>query len=278
MIKFSILVAVCSTISARTHRVQHDVYWNSSNPVFEPFDNAIDSPGYYELPARPLDIIKFHCPRRKAREFSLIYKVSFEEFQRCSLSPSAALVVSCDGEHHSGRYTLQSDEAENGQVYFITTSFGDKEGLYNRRLGLCNEKNMRMAVNFDGKELILRQDPVLGSDIDLQRLLKDRFYLAEENGELNWKKNVLPDVEFDWKTYLQNHDRKMKFDKSLQIEPIPLDDEFVTRWEELRNHRIENELGFLVQSETIVGKAASTFCTSVTIIVVAAFITMHWMR
>ncbi|CAJ0591862.1 unnamed protein product [Cylicocyclus nassatus] len=108
--------------------------------------------------------------------------------------------------------------------------------------------------------------------------MKDRFYLAEENGELNWKKNVLPDVEFDWKTYLQNHDRKMKFDKSLQIEPIPLDDEFVTRWEELRNHRIENELGFLVQSETVVEKAASTFCTSVTIVVAAAFITMHWMR
>ncbi|KHJ82174.1 hypothetical protein OESDEN_18134 [Oesophagostomum dentatum] len=104
---------------------------------------------------------------------------------------------------------------------------------------------MRMAVIFDGKEMILRRDPVLGSDVDLQRLLKDRFYLAEENGELNWKKNVLPDVDFDWKTYLQNHNRKLKFDKSLQIEPIPLDDEFVSRWEELRGRVSEILLGTL---------------------------------
>lgn len=41
-------------------------------------------------------------------------------------------------------------------------------------------------------------------------------------------------LDFDWRTYLQNHNRKLKFDKSLQIEPIPLDDEFVSRWEELR--------------------------------------------
>ncbi|KHJ87377.1 Ephrin [Oesophagostomum dentatum] len=260
MVRLSFLLAVCTVFSVHAHRVQHEVYWNSTNPVFEPFDNAIDSPGYYELSARPLDTIKFHCPKRKIKEYSLIYKVSFEEFQRCSLGPNAELVVSCDGEHHTVRYTLIPDETEPGQVYFITTSSGRKEGLYNRRLGLCNEKNMRMAVIFDGKEMILRRDPVLGSDVDLQRLLKDRFYLAEENGELNWKKNVLPDVDFDWKTYLQNHNRKLKFDKSLQIEPIPLDDEFVSRWEELRgrNQRIENELGFLVQAE----EAAQNFLQS----------------
>ncbi|EYC32695.1 hypothetical protein Y032_0002g1047 [Ancylostoma ceylanicum] len=234
MVRFSVLLAVCSVFSARAHRVHHDVYWNSSNPVFEPFDNAIDSPGYYELSARPLDIVKFHCPRRKAKEFSLIYKVSFEEFQRCSLGADAQLVVSCDGEHHIVRYTLVPGQADQGQIYFITTSSGKKEGLYDRRLGLCNEKNMRMAVIFDGKELIQGRDPLLGLNIDLERLLQDRFYLAEENGELSWKKNVLPDVDFDWRTYLQNHNRKLKFDKSLQIEPIPLDDEFVSRWEELR--------------------------------------------
>ncbi|KAK6752106.1 hypothetical protein RB195_003491 [Necator americanus] len=258
MIWRSVLLVVCSVFSVLAHRAHHDVYWNSSNPVFEPFDNAIDSPGYYELTARPLDTIKFHCPRRKSKEFSLIYKVSFEEFQRCSLSNSAELVVTCDGEHHTVRYTLNPDESEPGQIYFITTSSGKKEGLYDRRLGLCNEKNMRMAVIFDGKDLIEHRDPLLGSDIDLQRLIQDRFYLAEENGELNWKKNVLPDVDFDWKTYLQNHNRKLKFDKSLQIEPIPLDDDFVNRWEELRNQRIENELGFLARPEETVEVVRST--------------------
>ncbi|KAL6737735.1 hypothetical protein Aduo_011354 [Ancylostoma duodenale] len=281
MVRFSVLLAVCSVFSTRAHRAHHDVYWNSSNPVFEPFDNAIDSPGYYELSARPLDIIKFHCPRRRAKEFSLIYKVSFEEFQRCSLGSDAALVVSCDGEHHIVRYTLVPDQTEQGQIYFITTSSGKKEGLYDRRLGLCNEKNMRMAVIFDGKELIQGRDPLLGLNVDLERLLQDRFYLAEENGELSWKKNVLPDVDFDWRTYLQNHNRKLKFDKSLQIEPIPLDDEFVSRWEELRNQRIENELGFLAQpKETVdeVVESAATNCATFIATLAGLVTVFYWIR
>ncbi|KAK6024827.1 hypothetical protein OSTOST_09298, partial [Ostertagia ostertagi] len=69
---FAIITSYFSTLALRGHH--HDVYWNSSNPIFEPFDNAIDSPGYYELVARPLDIVRFHCPRRKAKEYSLIYK------------------------------------------------------------------------------------------------------------------------------------------------------------------------------------------------------------
>ncbi|KAK6041900.1 hypothetical protein COOONC_20595 [Cooperia oncophora] len=79
--------------------------------------------------------------------------------------------------------------------------------------------------------------------------MHDRVYLAEENGELNWKKNVLPDVDFDWSTYLQNQNPRLKFDKSIQIEPIPLDNEFITRWERLRNQRHRNELGFFAQTE-----------------------------
>ncbi|KAK5969448.1 Ephrin RBD domain-containing protein, partial [Trichostrongylus colubriformis] len=175
--------------------------------------------------------------------------VSLEEFQRCSLGNSAELVASCDGEHQVIRYTLVQDDYQPGQLYFITTSSGKKDGLYDRRLGLCNEKNMRMAVLFGTDTLIQRHDPLLGSDVDLQRLMRDRFYLAEENGELNWKKNVLPELDFDWKSYLQNQKRKLKFDKSLQIEPIPLDNEFITRWEQLRNQRHQNELGFFAGTE-----------------------------
>uniref|UniRef100_A0A0K0DJS2 Ephrin RBD domain-containing protein n=1 Tax=Angiostrongylus cantonensis TaxID=6313 RepID=A0A0K0DJS2_ANGCA len=171
MVRFGILLTVCSFFIVNAEQEQYDVYWNSSNPLFEPFDNAIDSPGYYELAARPLDIINFHCPRRKAKEYSLIHKVSFEEFQRCSLGATAELVGSCDA-----------------------TSSGKKDGLFVRRLGLCNEKNMRMAVVFGTEAVIERRDPILGTDVDLQELMQNRFYLAEENGELNWKKNVLPDV------------------------------------------------------------------------------------
>ncbi|VDM62227.1 unnamed protein product [Angiostrongylus costaricensis] len=178
MVRFGILLTVCSFFIVNAEQEQYDVYWNSSNPLFEPFDNAIDSPGYYELPARPLDIINFHCPRRKAKEYSLIHKIE-------------------------------------------------------------------------------RRDPILGIDVDLQELMQNRFYLAEENGELNWKKNVLPDVEFDWKSYLQNHNRKLKFDKSIQIEPIPLDDNFISRWKQLRNQREQNELGFLSQNEEMVEKSKS---------------------
>ncbi|PIO64895.1 Ephrin [Teladorsagia circumcincta] len=196
MIRFSVLLAIITscypTLALRGHH--HDVYWNSSNPIFEPFDNAIDSPGYYELVARPLDIVRFHCPRKRAKEYSLIYKVSLEEFQRCSLGKNAELAASCDGEHHIVRYTLIQDEYQPEQLYFITTSSGTIEGLYDRRLGLCNEKNMRMAVLFGTENVIQRHDPLLGSEVDLQRLMRDRFYLAEENGELNWKKNVLPDI------------------------------------------------------------------------------------
>ncbi|KAE9419851.1 hypothetical protein Angca_004249 [Angiostrongylus cantonensis] len=257
MVRFGILLTVCSFFIVNAEQEQYDVYWNSSNPLFEPFDNAIDSPGYYELAARPLDIINFHCPRRKAKEYSLIHKVSFEEFQRCSLGATAELVGSCDGEHHVIHHLLKQDEFEPGQVYFITTSSGKKDGLFVRRLGLCNEKNMRMAVVFGTEAVIERRDPILGTDVDLQELMQNRFYLAEENGELNWKKNVLPDVEFDWKSYLQNHNRKLKFDKSIQIEPIPLDDDFISRWKQLRNQREQNELGFLSQTAEMVEKSKS---------------------
>ncbi|VDO88201.1 unnamed protein product [Heligmosomoides polygyrus] len=273
MICFGILLAVFAYYPSHATRAHHDVYWNSSNPLFEPFDNAIDTPGYYELPAKPLDIVKFHCPRRRAKEFSLIYKVSLEEFERCSLGKNAELIASCDGEHPVVRHTLVQDQFQPGQLYYITTSSGKKEGLQDRRLGLCNEKNMRMAIQ--------RHDPLLTSDVDLQRLMQDRFYLAEENGELNWKKNVLPDIDFDWRTYLQNQNRKLKFDKSIQIEPIPLDDEFFNRWEQLRNQHEDNELGFLIKAEEaiIADTPSSGGTTSLTLTLVSAlFAALQWLR
>ncbi|XGW26807.1 hypothetical protein V3C99_007412 [Haemonchus contortus] len=281
MLWFSVLLVAFTYYTAMAiHGHHHDVYWNSSNPIFEPFDNAIDSPGYYELVAKPLDIVRFHCPRRKAKEYSLIYKVSLEEFQRCSLGKNAELAASCDGENHVVRYTLFQDEYQPGQLYFITTSSGKKDGLYDRRLGLCNEKNMRMAVLFGTEDVIQRRDPLLGSDVDLQRLMQDRFYLAEENGELNWKKNVLPDIDVDWRTYLQNQNRKLKFDKSIQIEPIPLDNEFITRWEQLRNQRHQNELGFFAKTEETLGDVVSAGnpTTLPTILLIALVVLLQWIR
>ncbi|VDL80163.1 unnamed protein product [Nippostrongylus brasiliensis] len=283
MVWLGVLLAAISYCQVLASRAHHDVYWNSSNPVFEPFDNAIDSPGYYELVARPLDIVKFHCPRRKSKEFSLIYKVSREEFERCSLQKDAELVASCDGEHQIVQHTLVQDEVRPGQLYYITTSSGKKDGLLDRRLGLCNEKNMRMAVVFETNEMIERRDPLLSPDVDLQRLMQNRFYLAEENGELNWKKNVLPDIDFDWKTYLLNQNRKLKFDKSLQIEPIPLDDEFFNRWEQLVNRREENELGFLIKAEKTAEEmtaAASAGVSSTLLAVLLSILVavVQWLR
>uniref|UniRef100_A0A1I7XIC9 PDZ domain-containing protein n=1 Tax=Heterorhabditis bacteriophora TaxID=37862 RepID=A0A1I7XIC9_HETBA len=197
-------------------------------------------PGYYELTANPMDVIKFHCPKKRTEEFSLIYKVSLEEFQRCSLSKDAELIASCNNDRHSVvvRHILRQVHSESGHNYYISTSTGHLNGLENRRLGLCNEKNMRLAVHLSKRELIPQHDTALeGVNVDLQRLMQEKFYLAEENGELNWKKNVLPEVEFDWKEYMERHGKKME---SVHIEPIPLNDEFVSRWEEMKEIRIRD--------------------------------------
>ncbi|CAD6191971.1 unnamed protein product [Caenorhabditis auriculariae] len=192
------LVSCCQAVA------HHEVYWNSTNSVFEPFDNAIDSPGFYEITATPHDVIKFHCPKRRAREYSIIYKVSDKKKGRKNV---AQRVGTCDGSKHSHihRHLLKDDERE--YHYFISTSNGTLEGLQNRRMGLCLNKNMRLAVHREVPKIGGVHVPLADVEVAADRR---EAYLAEENGELNWKKDVRPEILLD----LQE-----KFDKSRQTEP-----------------------------------------------------------
>ncbi|CAI4227719.1 unnamed protein product [Auanema sp. JU1783] len=211
----------------------HDVYWNSSNPLFEPFDNVIDSPGYYEISAHPGDQIRFHCPPPGDNmEYTIIYQVPYDDFLHCVLSSSAKPVAHCKKSgHRVTHHTLRRTFYDSSNFY-ITTSSGQLNGMNNRRLGLCLEKNMRLAVSFGRLQMKPFEEGLYGIELDEKRMRNQNLYLVEENGSLSWKKNVHPAIERELD--LEMIEKQRTFESSGLIEPIPFTDDFVNKLEEYR--------------------------------------------
>ncbi|KAK6749106.1 hypothetical protein RB195_001608 [Necator americanus] len=125
-----------------------DIYWNSTNPIFDVSNTD------HVMPVNIGDRVSLLCPRPgDDYEYSNIYAVSEEEYTHCFLQ-NPHLVGSCHNNTQEVTITVVfrqftptpgGMEFEPGRTYyFITTSDGTLSGIDRRKDGLCTERQMKV--------------------------------------------------------------------------------------------------------------------------------------
>ncbi|CAF1421857.1 unnamed protein product [Rotaria magnacalcarata] len=135
-------------------RQNFQVEWNSSNPFFSSNNTFI-------LNARLGDTIDFFCPyynESTSTEYNTLYLVSKIDYHLCLTENYQPLLV-CDQSHSLKRlmYTLSISKylpyptipefQDGNSYYFISTSNGEKNGIYQKYDGLCRTKNLRFIID-----------------------------------------------------------------------------------------------------------------------------------
>ena len=154
------LLLLASMASTASGRRLHNIYWNTTNPMFriDNTDNVIDINGG-NLPWE-YDQANIICPRYRRRgtrpadvERYVIYNVSKEEYENCRITQSNPRVIAvCDKPHELKYFTItfRSFTPTPGGLefrpgrdyYFISTS--SRNDLYRRLGGRCSSHNMRV--------------------------------------------------------------------------------------------------------------------------------------
>ncbi|XP_064634553.1 ephrin-4-like isoform X2 [Lineus longissimus] len=137
------------------------IYWNSSNEIFKSSANE------HIIEVKLEDSVNMVCPhypkdtKDEDMEFYIIYNVEKIEYDMCILGGSRSAISSllrCSKRTitHPRQYTMliESFHAIPGalefqvgkEYYFLTTSVGPKEDIYNRNHGACKEKNMKLII------------------------------------------------------------------------------------------------------------------------------------
>jgi len=131
-----------------------DVYWNSSNPIFDVSNTD------HVLAVRLLDRLNIVCPLPDSRlsyEFSKLYAVSRDEYNTCTLGTSARLLGVCGNARQPSTISVVfrdfsplpgAMEFRPGQSYYVTsTSDGlTEQGMDQRSGGLCMTKHMKLIL------------------------------------------------------------------------------------------------------------------------------------
>ncbi len=139
----------------RHHRQHLQIYWNSSNEIFQSFAFFTVYLG---------DLIDFLCPYYEEEhlnlpiEYNALYLVNENDYYHCNTSNYTPL-LKCNKPFDTQQliYTLSISkylpypnlpEFDDGQFYyFISTSSGQLSGIDQRSDGLCQTKNMKLIVN-----------------------------------------------------------------------------------------------------------------------------------
>lgn len=130
-----------------------DIYWNSTNPIFDVSNTD------HVMPVNIGDRVSLLCPRPGENyEYSNIYAVSEEEYTHCFLQ-NPHLVGSCNNNTQDVTITVVfrqftptpgGMEFEPGKTYhFITTSDGTLSGIDRRKDGLCTERQMKVKFEVE---------------------------------------------------------------------------------------------------------------------------------
>lgn len=150
--------AATSTVQAG--RRMHNIYWNTTNPMFriDNTDNIIDI--NIDNLAWEYDQANIICPRYRTGTRSadveryVIYNVSRDEYENCRIiQPNPRVIAVCDKPHDLMYFTITFRsftptpgglEFRPGQdYYFISTS--SRSDLYRRLGGRCTTHNMRVV-------------------------------------------------------------------------------------------------------------------------------------
>lgn len=143
------LFAIIAISNAR--RLPH-IYWNSSNPIFDISNTD------HVISVRLFDRVNILCPAPSQYptvpyEYTKLYAVSLEGYDICELQHEKPVGVCQDPTRQSTISITFRDfsplpnavEFQPGRSYYvISTSDGTKEGIDNRRDGLCKTKHMKL--------------------------------------------------------------------------------------------------------------------------------------
>ena len=132
---------------------EHYINWNTTNPLFRQRENDVI------ISVRNYDQVNFICPLY-AREHEgliiperfIIYKVSKEEYEQCSVNYPIRTVVKCNRPFEVTYFTLTFrpinptpnglEFVPNEEYHFISTS--SRANLNQRRGGYCSSNNMKI--------------------------------------------------------------------------------------------------------------------------------------
>ncbi|XP_056299277.1 ephrin-B3b [Pseudoliparis swirei] len=154
--RFGILLIFLLDLLAKTACNMEPIYWNSLNERFR------DDKGYVLYPqiGDRLDLI---CPPLDVArstpeyEFYKLYLVSVrEQADRCEVSGTPNIVLTCDEPARERRFTIKFQEFSPNlwghefntmQDYFIiATSDGTRQGLESMRGGVCATQGMKVVL------------------------------------------------------------------------------------------------------------------------------------
>ncbi|XP_064634554.1 ephrin-4-like isoform X3 [Lineus longissimus] len=135
------------------------IYWNSSNEIFKSSANE------HIIEVKLEDSVNMVCPhypkdtKDEDMEFYIIYNVNKSAYENCQIGDTRSrskMLLKCDRPTRRKQSTIlimpfspipDSLEFPIGESqYFITTSVGPKEDIYNRNHGACKEKNMKLII------------------------------------------------------------------------------------------------------------------------------------
>jgi len=135
-----------------------NIYWNTSNPLFSESSDvlgpSIDVNSDISSAARQFDQINLICPSgRGTTETHIIYSVTKDEFDSCSVSSNNPTIVAiCDQPDNFLYFTItfryftpspRQLEFKPGETYyFISTSSPGR--LQSRTGGYCHQNNMKI--------------------------------------------------------------------------------------------------------------------------------------
>ncbi|KAK0398336.1 hypothetical protein QR680_002539 [Steinernema hermaphroditum] len=155
---YLLFITLCLTISFVNSANLPDLYWNSSNPLF---DDTEFEPS--EIRPRIMDAITIHCPfyhkdvPSYATQQMKIYRVSEEAYEKCYLDSDAKEVALCQTPYQRNHIRIVFREfsplpgaleyAKRQSYYFISTSDGSSNGINKTHGGLCARHNMRLRVH-----------------------------------------------------------------------------------------------------------------------------------
>ncbi|TMS37901.1 hypothetical protein L596_004739 [Steinernema carpocapsae] len=165
---YLLFILLCSsTISFVASAKLPDLYWNSSNPLFN--DNDYDPA---EIRPRIMDAITIHCPFYRSNVPSYatqqlkIYRVSEEAYEKCYLDSDAKEVAFCQTPYQKNHIRIVFREfsplpgaleyAKHQSYYFISTSDGSSQGINKTHGGLCARHNMRLRVHVHMRDHSIR--------------------------------------------------------------------------------------------------------------------------
>lgn len=155
------LLLSCSTIVVVDARKMHNIYWNTTNPMFriDNTDNIIDINTEDNLPTE-YDQANIICPRYSSGtrpadiEKYIIYNVSRDEYENCRISnPNPRVIAICDKPHQLMYFTITFRsftptpgglEFKPGVDYFFVSTSSRTD--LNRKIGgRCTSHNMKLV-------------------------------------------------------------------------------------------------------------------------------------